>query len=196
MLLRRRSVIATVAGLALSVSRGNSAAAQSTPDDLPDAAEVLNQIMPTGAPEMNFITPGGKKLSLKSYAGHGLVVNLWATWCGPCIAEIPSFAVIAPELARSKILVLPISIDLNGAAAVQPFYARSGITTLPVLLDPQGDLLGALNTTGIPATIIINAAGQLVAQLNGAANWNTPGTIAALKLLAGAAKPAGGVQPV
>ncbi len=193
--LSRRSVIAASAGLALSGIRGNSAHAQITTADLPDAAGVIAEIMPGPAPDLKFTDAAGKALTLANYRGSGLVVNIWATWCGPCVAELPTFAAIAPALAKTKILVLPISVDLDGSKSVKPFYASHGITSLPVLLDPDGSATDALNTDGIPVSIIINPQGQLVARLDGSANWNSPATLALIRQLAGPKPDASDVQP-
>jgi thiol-disulfide isomerase/thioredoxin len=192
----RRSVIAAAAGLALSVNRSNSAQAQVTTEDLPDAASAINQLMPAPAPNLDFIDATGKKLSLASYRGSGLIVNIWATWCGPCVAELPTFAAISQSLAHNKILILPISVDLEGRKIVQPFYASHGITTLPILLDPDGSATDVLNADGIPVSIIINPQGQLVARLNGSANWNSPATLALVRQLAGPRLDGSDVQPV
>lgn len=175
--LKRRSVIAAMTGLALSAIRGNEAVAQVALGDLPDAAQALQQFAPVVAPRLKFTSQVGQNLTLSDYHGHGLVVSIWATWCGPCVAELPSFAAIAPKLAASKILVLPISIDMEGLKAVQPFYASHSITGLPILLDPAGDAPDILNAAGIPVTILITPAGQMVARLDGGGNWNTPDTV-------------------
>jgi len=151
--------------------------------------------MPSPAPALKFTDALGKALSLESYRGSGLVVNVWATWCGPCVAELPTFAAISQSLAKSKILVLPISVDLDGAKAVQPFYASHGIKDLPVLLDPEGSTTAALNTPGIPVTIIVNPQGQLVGRLDGSANWNSPATLALVRQLAGSKTDTSDVQP-
>jgi thiol-disulfide isomerase/thioredoxin len=160
---------------------GNCAVAQIAEGDLPDAAAALTQVMPTLAPPVRFADPDGRALTLADYRGHTLLVNLWATWCGPCIAEIPSFAALVPRLKKSGVLVLPISVDLTGAAVVRPFYARHGIDNLPILLNQDGSDLQTLDANGIPLTVVINPLGQLVARMDGAANWNTPGTIAFLR---------------
>jgi len=173
-LMSRRSLIAAATALAAAGAWSNSAAAQTAEPDLPDAADAITRMMPQVAPRLAFRNLQGQSLTLADYAGHPLLVNLWATWCGPCIAELPSFAALAPKLEASGIRILPISIDLTGAAVVQPFYARNGITTLPILLDPDGNNLQALKTNSIPVTLVINAAGQLVARCDGAANWDTP----------------------
>jgi thiol-disulfide isomerase/thioredoxin len=169
----RRSIIAAATGLAASALAGNRAAAQADNSDLPDAADGLTPIAPIAAPALKFTDAKGKRLSLADYAGHVLVVNLWATWCGPCVDELPTLAALAAQIEPIGGLVLPISVDTNGAKAVQPFYALHAITNLPVLLDPDGDNLDLLDTDGVPVTLIINADGKLVARVDGAADWDT-----------------------
>jgi len=133
-----------------------------------------------------FTNAKGKKLTLADYAGHVLVVNFWATWCGPCVDEIPSFAALAPQIKGFGGLILPVSIDMDGAAAVGPFYASHAIAGLPVLLDPDADNLALLNSDGVPVSLVINAGGQAVARMDGAADWNTPALVAYLRGLGGA----------
>jgi thiol-disulfide isomerase/thioredoxin len=179
-----------MAALTAASALGKSAAA----DALPDASEALTRIMPQSPPSVSFTTPHGKVLSPASYAGHVLVLNFWATWCGPCVEELPSLAQAAPGWAKQGILVLPVSIDLDGAKAVAPFYRSHNISTLPILLNADGSDVRTLNATGIPATLVINAAGQMVAHLVGAANWNTGATSDYLAGLG--ARPTTGIVPV
>ena len=180
----RRSIIATATGLAAAGFWGNCGRAQLSEADLPDAMDALTQMMPQAAPKLTFRNAKGRQLSLADYAGHALVVNLWATWCGPCVAEIPSFAALSRKLAASGALVLPISVDMNGAEAVRPFYASHNIISLPILLDPDGANFQVLNTDSIPVTLVLNASGQMVARTDGAANWDTPRTLEFLQSLA------------
>jgi thiol-disulfide isomerase/thioredoxin len=170
---------------------GNSAGAQIIEGDLPDAAAALTQVMPSAAPPLRFADATGRQLTLQDYRGHTVVANLWATWCGPCIAEIPSFAALAPQVKGSGALILPISIDLTGAAVVRPFFARHGISDLPILLNQDGSNMQVLGSNGIPVSVVIDPSGRLVARLDGAANWNTPATAAYLRSL-GAPAPTGG----
>ncbi len=158
----------------MSALAGNRTKAQTSDSDLPDAADGFNPIAPVTAPALQFTGSKGQKLSLADYKGHVLVVNLWATWCGPCVEELPTLAALAGQIQSFGGLVLPISIDTNGAQAVPPFYALHRIPNLPVLLDPDGDNLDILDTDGVPITLVINPEGRLVARLEGAANWNTP----------------------
>ncbi len=196
-LLTRRHIIAATAGLAAGIGGGNAAHAQDDSDGLPAGGDALNKFAPAPAPALAFTNAAGRPLTLRDYAGRGLVVNLWATWCGPCVAEIPSFAAVAPELRRLGILILPISIDMGGLQTVKSFYTSQQITSLPILLDTTGDTMTTLKASGIPVTIVINAAGLLVGRYDGAANWNTPGTIATLRdLTATPATPHNDIQPV
>lgn len=191
----RRSIIAAAAGLALSGVGSNSARAQISTSELPDAAAVLQQMTPAAEPDLIFYDVARKRLSLQDFRGHGLVVNIWATWCGPCVAELPTLAAISPKLARSGILVLPISVDMQGANVVEPFYKSHGIHDLPVLLDPVGRSMEVLNTNGIPVTIIVTPQGQMVGRLDGSANWDTAKTLAMVRQLAGQDASGGDVRP-
>jgi len=161
---------------------GNRACAQD--DSLPDAAGVLSRFAPMDPPALAFTNAAGKALTLAAYRGHTLVVNVWATWCGPCGLELPSLDALAPRLAKFGAKVLTISIDDDGATSVPQFYAQTGIKHLPVLLDPAGDALDKLNLDGIPATILIDPAGKMVAALEGAANWDTDAVVALVRSLA------------
>ncbi|MDR3520569.1 MAG: TlpA disulfide reductase family protein [Acidocella sp.] len=198
-LLTRRSIIAAATGLAVSAARGNYADAQIRPEDLPDASTGVQQIMPSTEPNLKFTDQTGHPLSLTDYRGSGLLVNIWATWCGPCVAELPSIAALAPKLVPYKILVLPISVDAEGLAAVQPFYKSHNITTLPILLNPDGDAPDILESNGIPLTVLIDPAGRMVARLEGGADWNTQNSISLITKLIGtqpaAAKPNLNIHP-
>jgi len=194
--LSRRSLLAAASGLAAGSIAGNQARAQDAPE-MPDAADAIRRTAPTAAPNLQFTDATERKLKLSDYRGAGLVVDIWATWCGPCVAEFPTLAAIAPKLAPAKIFVLPISIDMGGLDTVRAFYLSRGIKTLPILLDPQGNAMTALNSNGIPLTIIVNANGQIVARAIGAANWNTTRTIGLLhNLISPGPLPQSGFQPV
>ena len=127
----------------------------------------------------------GTLRSLGDYAGKGLVVNLWATWCVPCVAEMPELQDLARKVAGEGILVLPLSSDRGGAEVVRRFYAANGIEALPVLLDPRGEAGRAWGARGLPTTIVIDRQGRERGRVEGAIDWAGAATVAELRRLVG-----------
>ncbi len=138
---------------------------------------------PRPAPDAPFKTADGATRHLADYAGKPVLVNLWATWCAPCVAEIPSLAAFARTLAPEGIDVLPISADRGGAQTVEAFYAAHAITGLPVLVDPDMALMHAFGARGLPTTYVIDASGRIVGMEEGGMDWSTPEAADALHAL-------------
>jgi len=132
---------------------------------------------PVPAPAISFLDADGASHSLKDYRGSGVVLNLWATWCAPCVAELPSLDALAGKLAGQGVVVLALSSDHGGAAAVRRFYQEHGIKTLPILLDPQGTAMRAFGLNGIPATFLLDAEGQERAREEGGEDWAKSGMV-------------------
>jgi thiol-disulfide isomerase/thioredoxin len=139
---------------------------------------------PEAAPDIAFKTQDGASHQLSEFKGRGMVVNLWATWCMPCVAEMPSLAALSKSLAPHDIAVLPLSSDRGGAERVQSWYQQHGITDLPVLLDPGSAVAHAFAVQGIPTTVIINTKNLVVARAEGGANWSSPEAQALVEHLA------------
>ena len=93
---------------------------------------------PPRAARHRFHGSDGASTAWRTSAGDGMVINLWATWCVPCVAEMPALSKLAARLAPDDIAVMPLSSDRGGAEAVRRFYEAHAIGALPVLLDPQG----------------------------------------------------------
>ncbi len=149
--------------------------------------EALHTLSAPRPVDIHFTMADGTARSVADYAGHGVVLNLWATWCVPCVREMPALNELAGVLVHDGIVVLPLSSDRAGAPVVQKFYADHGITNLPVLLDPRGAAAEALNVQGIPTTLIINPKGEEVAWLEGSADWSQPDVTAAVRRMIGTA---------
>ena len=135
--------------------------------------------------DLTFTAADGTPHSLADYAGKAVVLNLWATWCVPCVREMPALDDLAKLVAADGIVVLPISSDHGGAAVVQRFYAEHGIKQLPVMLDPMSAMAHALNVRGIPTTLLIDPQGQEVAWLEGAADWSSPDAVTVVRKVKG-----------
>lgn len=149
-------------------------------DALPDLKPIDPPVTP---PPVSFVDAEGDPRTLKEYLGSGVVLNLWATWCPPCVAELPSLAVLAGKLAAERIVVLPLSSDRGGAAAVRQFYQAHNIKSLPILLDPQGNAMHTLRVSGIPTTFIIDRKGQERASAAGGEDWGSDAAIARVRQL-------------
>ena len=183
LLLTRRCVIAATAGTLAGGLYARKPRAQEL-HDLADALVPTDPPMP--APDITFVDANGTEHYLKEFAGHGMVINLWATWCAPCVEELPSLAELSKTLAPDDIAVLPLSSDRGGAKVVAAFYREHDITGLPVLLDPKGAAAHAWEARGIPTSIIIDNQGRDRARLEGAANWSTPDAVAVVRKLVAA----------
>lgn len=153
-----------------------------------EGPEALRRIEPATAPApARFFDADGAEHTLADFAGRGVVVNLWATWCVPCVAEMPALQAAARLLVPEGIVVLPLSSDRGGAAVVRKFYDSHGIDALPVWLDPKGDLARAWGARGLPTTFIIDREGRLRAKLEGGADWAGAAMLAAIRALVGSA---------
>ena len=140
-------------------------------------------------PDLSFTNAEGRAHTIADFAGRGLVINLWATWCPPCVAEMPALDRLAATLERENIQVLPLSSDRRGREVVQAFYERTGLRTLRIWLDPRGAASRALGARGLPTTVIVDRGGRERARLEGDAAWDAPEFIAAIRRLTGRVAP-------
>ena len=124
------------------------------------------------APTVAFEAPDGKSVTIASFKGKPLLLNLWATWCGPCVAEMPTLDAAAKSLAGT-VQVIAVSQDLEGKAKVAPFFAARGFSTLQPYLDPKIGLSTAYGAN-LPTTILYDSAGKEVWRMTGGYEWNTP----------------------
>ncbi len=148
-------------------------------------AQLIRAEPPRAPAEATFQDDVGAERRLADYAGKGLIVNLWATWCVPCVAEMPELQELAHKVAGDGILVLPLSSDRGGAEVVRRFYATHRIAGLPVLLDPRGEAGRAWGSRGLPTTLVIDRQGREQGRVEGAIDWASDATIAELRRLVG-----------
>ena len=113
--------------------------------------------------------PDGKDVTLASFRGKPLLVNLWATWCAPCVAEMPTLDRLAGQ-AGDRLQVVAVSQDLDGAAKVRPFFAERGFAHLRPYLDPKVALSTGYGVN-LPATILYDANGREVWRRVGGLDW-------------------------
>jgi len=134
---------------------------------------------PLPAPAVMFATRAGAPASLADFAGRVVLVNLWATWCAPCVKEMPSLARLQAKLG--DLAVLAVSEDRRGAELVEPFAAKLGLDGLAIYLDPKNNLSHAFAVEGLPTSFLIDRTGRVVASLVGAAEWDSPAMVGLLR---------------
>ncbi len=125
-----------------------------------------------GMPAPDFTLPDldGKMVSLADFKGQVVLLNIWATWCAPCVEEMPSMQTLYQELKDEKFIILAVSIDEGGAKAVLPFMKKHKLT-FPALLDSAGSIKNLYQTTGVPESFIIDKKGRIVEKVIGKRDW-------------------------
>jgi thiol-disulfide isomerase/thioredoxin len=137
-------------------------------------AKLVTPAQPTSEPDIAFTGPDGKSMKLADLKGQVVVVNFWATWCGPCKEEMPSLAKLAKDYADRGVKVVPISVDrLQDGQAAKDFLRSHG--GLGFYNDPEYRVVFGLNPRpdGIPTTVIYDKAGKEQGRLSGGADWST-----------------------
>jgi thiol-disulfide isomerase/thioredoxin len=120
-------------------------------------------------PAFRMLDREGNVVSLQSFKGKKVFVNLWATWCPPCRREMPSIESLYKSVDKSKVAFVMLSLDDDFQKAKQ--YAASRKLTLPILY-PAENLPQLFNVDGIPATFIFDEEGKLIKQVNGSDDYN------------------------
>src|SRR6478609_7101579 len=123
-------------------------------------------------PAVELSDPAGTKLATADLKGKPVLVNLWATWCVPCVAEMPLLDKLAGELGDG-VRVVTVSQDLEGAKLVPPFFAGKKFANLPQWLDSDMKLPPALKAPGLPLTVLYDAEGKEVWRVMGGYDWST-----------------------
>ena len=122
-------------------------------------------------PDFTFADPADKKLHLPELKGQPTLVNLWATWCAPCVTEMPLLDRLAADM-QGKLRVVTISQDMQGADKVSPFFAERKFTHLEPWLDTENDLAFHFGGANLPLTILYDAQGREVWRIAGDLDWS------------------------
>lgn len=132
----------------------------------------------------NFVAPDGSKTRISTYRGKVVVLNFWATWCGPCVSELGSLDRLARTSDPKRLVVLAVAQDKGGALVAKPFLDRLAMKALKANSDPNGTLMRRFAARGLPTTLILNPQGEIVGRVEGAAEWDRPAMKAYLAGLA------------
>lgn len=144
------------------------------------AAADAHQAYPTGrldrshagtpAPDVTFEDGEGRPVKLSVFRGRPILLNLWATWCGPCIVEMPSLDALAAREA-SNLQVVAVSQDMEGRPKVREFFQAHPVRQLEPYLDSRMGLMGALRLEELPTTILYDSEGEEVWRMTGMSDW-------------------------
>jgi thiol-disulfide isomerase/thioredoxin len=133
------------------------------------------------APAAAFVDRAGKKLRIADFRGRRVVVNLWATWCAPCLTEMPALDRLAAR-EKERLAVVAVSQDLQGWPAVDKFFTPGRFAALTPYLDQPNELLFAYKAGGLPLSIVYDERGRELWRIAGPLEWDTPETAKLLGL--------------
>jgi peroxiredoxin len=128
------------------------------------------------APNFTLKNLDREEVSLSQFRGKYVLVNFWATWCGPCKVEMPSLEVLYQRFKNKNFALLAISNDMFGSTIVKPFVKANNLN-FPILLDQRLKASNAFGVTSLPSTFMIDPEGKIIGALFGAEDWATPSNI-------------------
>lgn len=154
--------------------RQSAGSAQPSPDTQTDADKPAGALDRSNAgeaiPEFTVSDAEGRTLKLGSLKGKPVLINLWATWCAPCVVELPMLDELAAQRGDS-LRVLTISQDTQDTGKVAPFLTEKGGRNLEPWLDPKSDLTFELGAQTLPTTILYDSSGKEVWRYIGGNDW-------------------------
>jgi thiol-disulfide isomerase/thioredoxin len=176
----RRSFLTALAGLGSGLASAGwpPRLAAADPGPPPLAGEFSTYFIlhktPLPALPVRFGTVGGKTLTIEDFRGRTVLMNFWATWCQPCLVEMPSLDRLQEELGEAGLSVVTVSQDRGGETAVIPYFEQNRLTHLIPYTDPLGMLAEAYGIRGLPTSLLIDPKGLVQGHLEGPADWASP----------------------
>lgn len=173
------AVVAGVLALAFVLVPGAGPAAPPTeltgptPEFAGLAGDFSRFIPPRPVPAIGITDGTGRPFDLSSFRRRVVLLNLWATWCGPCVREMPALDRLQAELGGAGFAVVALSLDRKGREVVEPFFGRLGLDHLDMYFASARATVD-LGARGLPTTFLIDHRGRLVGSLVGPAEWDSP----------------------
>jgi peroxiredoxin len=172
---RRALLIALLAGRCLPAA---SASARNT---------LLPWSEPADAPPIELLRTDGSRFALSDLRGKVVLVNFWATWCEPCVAEMPSLQRLREQIGAERFEVLGVN-HKEGPARIDAFVRKVGIT-FPVVRDTDGAVSRAWGTRVFPSSYVVDSRGRIRYLLTGEADWTNPALVSTISALLGPPPP-------
>jgi thiol-disulfide isomerase/thioredoxin len=139
---------------------------------------------PAAVPQVAIGDASGARLSLASFRGKYVLLNLWATWCGPCVKELPALARLKSAAGNDRFAVVAVDVGRNTAPEARDFLDAHNAKALDTYIDSNTALLRAFNAFGLPLTVLIDPQGREIGRAVGPAQWDSKDAIDYFKALA------------
>lgn len=166
-----------VAGAAGNCAASAAAATRITPLAKGEVAALTVNKTPRPAVDVSFDSPDGTRLTLADFRGRAVLLNLWATWCAPCRAEMPALDRLQQQMGGENFEVVTVNIDTARLERREAFWKEIGISHLKFYVDPKADIFQQLKRTGravgLPTTILIDSKGCELGVMAGPAEWDS-----------------------
>jgi thiol-disulfide isomerase/thioredoxin len=139
-----------------------------------DMATFVFKPAPEELPDVKFLGGDGKERSLAGLKGKTVLLNLWATWCAPCLKEMPGLDRLQTEFGSDRFEVVALAVDRTGLEGAKKFLDKIKTANLALYADPTARAGTALKAVGMPTTILIGKDGREIGRLSGPADWHGP----------------------
>jgi thiol-disulfide isomerase/thioredoxin len=198
------AAIAAAAAAGLAVLYGKTGMGKDEAALCPNAGTVAERLVPLARGEIaalavdktparainiSFDAPDGKKLTLADFRGRNVLLNLWATWCVPCRAEMPALDRLQAKFGGPDFQVVAVNIDTVRLDRPKAFFAAAGVKNLALYADPSDDSFEALKVAGkalgLPTSLLIDKDGCEIGVMAGPASWDSGDAEAAVSALIG-----------
>ncbi|MEM9468689.1 MAG: TlpA disulfide reductase family protein [Pseudomonadota bacterium] len=130
---------------------------------------------PQDLPDISFLNPQGQSVTWSDFVGTYTLINVWATWCSPCVIELPTLEKLGDIFKDDGLRVIAISIDMTGdQERLRAFLDKRNISDFALYFDQERLLQKSIQMRGIPTTFLLNPEGKLIRIFEGEANWSAP----------------------
>jgi thiol-disulfide isomerase/thioredoxin len=171
-----------IRALAVGLVATPVAFAQDSPKEYPLKTELPKNFVMHEMPEpgvaLNFDDGDAHALSLADFRGKIVLLNVWASWCVPCVREIPALDRLVAALNGADVVVVAVSVDRKGIDAVRKAFADLDVRNLAPYIDRSGQALRSVRAVGLPTSLLIDREGRELGRVVGPAPWDDAATIA------------------
>ncbi len=177
-------LVATLAAASGAIWHFRAENETASPPSPAPARDFTASTPPSPARTVPFYAKDGSTKTLAAFAGRPVLVNFWATWCGPCKEEMPSLDRLARRMAPDGLAVIALSQDVTGWPKIDPYLAQVKLAHLAVYFDKDGAIARSLKVEALPTTWLFGADGKPLGRFIGAVDWDLPKAVTLLRKVA------------